>query len=242
MSNQSIDTAGVVSLKYVLASLKSALSIDDREDERLLQFIVDGVSEINMFHLDISGTKKGMFDITQINTVDLPSDFIDYIVIGRVINGRIVSLSRNEALAIPIDIDCGLDANPYKDAIVDFPKFYHYGLGGGYNIAEYRIDKRDRRIIISGVVPGSQIYMEYISTGVSLNEETVIPRYAVPVLRAYADWKRTEYDDKKPLYDKQRKAMMYQFELERADSLVNSMTVDEILDQVYKGYRQTPKR
>lgn len=236
------DTNGVVSLKYVLASLKSSLSIDDREDERLLQFIVDGISEINMFHLDISGTQKGLFDISAINTVDFPSDFIDYVFIGRVVNGRMVSLSRNDSLVIPTDIDCGLDANPYKDTIVDFPKFYHYGLGGGYNIAEYRIDKRDRRIIISGVIPGSQIYMEYISTGVSIGGDTVIPRYAVPVLRAYADWKRTEYDDKQPLYAKQRKAAIYQYELERVDSLVNSMTVDEILDQVYKGYRQTVKR
>lgn len=242
MSNQSIDTNGLVTIRYVLASLKSALAIDDREDERLIQFIVDGISEINMFYVDISGTKKGLFPISSINTVDLPSDFIDYVMIGRVVNGRVVSLSKNKNLAIPVSEECSLSTNPYSGAITEYPKYHHFGLGGGYNIAEYEIDKRDRRILISGNVPNSEIYMEYISTGVSVNEETSIPRQAVPAIKAYVIWQMTENDDKKPLYDKQRKARIWTQKLEELANSVNAMTIDEILDEIYKGYRQTPKR
>jgi hypothetical protein len=240
MSNDSIDLSGWMNIRQILANVKARLRIDDRQDRYLLQYIIDCISELNMFHLDVSGPVSTIIDISDINTVDLPSDYIDYLKIGYIVNGKIVTLTHNPSIPIPISGECGEDTNPFPDLSLSIPLVPTYGAGGGYNVAEYRIDKKDRRIILQGSVPGSQLAIEYISTGVSLNEETTIPRKYLPAIRAYVVWTLIENDPKVPMNDKIRKGDLYAQEVSRA-SMSELPTLDECMDAIYMGRRQTPK-
>jgi hypothetical protein len=235
-----MDTNAIVTIDYILASVKAYLQVDDKQDELLMQMILDCITDLNIFHADLSGHKTVTMDISDINTVDLPEDFVDYIKIGRIINNKIYTLSLNDNLATPHSEDCGEDTNPYIQSVYDLPYEQQYGTGGGYNCAEYKIDKRNRRIIIGGGVPGSQIIMEYISSGVC--SETVVPRYAVPVIRAYVYWMRVENDPRVPFNEKERKQNLYVTEMRRLKEFETRLTVDEIMDAIYRGYRQTIKR
>jgi len=231
-----MDSPGVVNLRYCLASLKNKLNVDSADDERYLQLIIDGVSELNMFHLDISGVQTVVYDInTTTNIVELPKDFIDYTRIGFVVNGQIQNFTVNPNISIPITQECGLDTNPFPGTSLPIPTYQHFGKGGGYSPLNYRVDKRKRRIIIVGAATNDQMVMEYFSTGISMTSETLIPRQYVPAVVAYAIWQSIEYDPRVPMNDKQRKAQIYKQEVQRA-SMSEMPSLDEMMMAIYQGY------
>ncbi len=239
MSN---DIPGLVNLEYVLADIRNRIGIDDRDNERIMQMIISHYMDLNMFYIPIAGNKDVLLNINSINMVDVPGDYVDYIRIGRVVNGRITTLSLNPDLAKTLGWDCGAQTNPYSAITPDLPQYQHYGLGGGYNIGEYVYLPRSRQIEISGTIPGSQIYLEYVSTGISTSGQTWIDRRAVPILRNYVIWKRIEHNDKAPLWEKQRKAEIYRQSVGDLNRAINALTLDEMMDAISQGYRQTPKR
>lgn len=241
MSNESVDTSGTVSLKYIVANTRARMRKDAKDDQYILQYAIDCISELNMFHLDISGPRTALIAVSDICTIDVPEDYIDYLKVGKIVNGRIRTFSINPNLSIPITGDCGEDTNAWSDITLSFPAVNTFGVGGGYNEVEYRYDPRSRRFILSGAVPGSYVALEYISTGISISEETYIPKKYVPAIRAYIIWQFVENDDKAPMNDKMRKGQLYADEVTRA-SASEGLTIEELMDAITSGYRQTVKR
>lgn len=234
------DTNALVSLEYILASVKAYLQTDDRQDEFLMQMIADIITDLNIFHADLSGNKTVTLDVSSINTVDLPIDFQDFVVIGFTVGNKIVSLSYNPRIAIPQTEDCGELTTPYPlSGSQEIPLERHYGAAG-ITTMEYKIDKRNRRIILSGTIPNSQVILEYISSGIS--DQTVVPRYAVPTIRAYCFWMRCFNDPRVAMNDKNDKRELFVSEMRRLKEFETRMTIDEICDAIYKGVRPTIKR
>jgi hypothetical protein len=234
------DTPALVSLQYILAIVKAYLQVDDKQDEFLMQLIIDCVSDLNIFHADISGQKTVTLDVSAINTVDLPVDFQDYICIGYYVGNQIVSLTYNPRLAIPQTQDCAEDSSPYPlTNNIELPISRQYGAAA-ITTKHYKIDKRNRRIILSGSIPNSQVIMEYVGSGIS--NDTLIPRYAVPAIRAYCFWMHVENDPRVAYNEKERKTRLYVSEMRRLKEFETRMTIDEIVDSLYMGIRQTIKR
>jgi hypothetical protein len=234
------DTNALVSLEYILASVKAYLQTDDRQDEFLMQLIMDCVTDLNIYHADISGSKTVTLDVSAINTVDLPVDFQDYICIGYCVGNQIVDLTYNPRLAVPQTQDCAIDTNPYPlSNNIELPISRQYGAAG-ITTKHYKIDKRNRRIILSGSIPNSQVIMEYIGSGIT--NDTLVPRYAVPVIRAYVYWFRVENDPRVPYNEKERKSHLYVTEMRRLKEFETRLTINEVMDALYSGIRQTIKR
>ena len=57
---------------------------------------------------------------------------------------------------------------------------------------EYKINKKNRTIAIGGLIP-AEVIVYYVSTGLNSMVDAIIPREAVPSLKAYIHWKRLEY-------------------------------------------------
>jgi hypothetical protein len=55
-------------------------------------------------------------------------------------------------------------------------------------------------------------------------------------------WKSVLYDVRHPNNDKMMRAQLYGQELKRYIRSAYSMTIDEMTDAIYQGYRQTIKR
>ena len=236
------DTKAMVSIEYVLADIRSRIEFDNRSNQRIAQMIISCYSELNMFHIPIAGIKHVELSLSSINTIDVPEDYIDYVRIGRVVNGKVVTFSLNPDLSKTIDKSCGEDTNPNMNIENNLPNYYNFGTGGGYNSMYYTYDKRERRLIFQGDTLTGKIYLEYISTGINDTGKTFIDRRAVPALRAYVIWQIKENDDKAPLWDRQRKAAIYDQEVRRLGNAIYNLTIDEMMDALYQGYRQTPKR
>jgi hypothetical protein len=195
-----------------------------------------------MFYVDLSGVKTIIIPVDPLlNIVSLPTDFIDYVRIGRALNGRIITLSLNPDMVMPYDEVCALPVNNDTTAALWMPTVSQPGLGGGYNYANYRVDKRERRIIFEGVIPGAECYLEYLSTGISLSEKTFIDRRAVETILAFLDWQMAENEKGIGSVEKQRKLNIYNGWVQQLTRNIRALTVDEMLDAMRRGYRRSPK-
>jgi len=239
-----MDTDGLISVNYVIASLLNDLGFDDREFERLKQWVYEAYTELNMFGY-LNSFKTVRLTMSDINTVSLPKDYIDYEAIGINNGGVLWTFTRQENLILPTTISCGeesLDSSIGEGGDLNDDIVGSYGMPGGVNTNYFKVDKRNWRIVFSGSVTRSEVILVYKSTGVSLDTETMIPRRALLSLKAYCDWMRIENDDRISENRKIKKESVWEYEKKRLSRYEKSPTIDEIKDIIYSGYSQTAKR
>lgn len=99
----------------------------------------------------------------------------------------------------------------------------------------------NRVIIFDGEIPNDEIILEYKSSGVKAGG-ALIPRQAVPTLKAYLHWKTIEYSNSYGNGDKDRKEKQYYSERRKLAFLENSFSGYELMDVLWSTYSQSPKR
>lgn len=232
-----------------------------RDHRRLLHLAAQGFTELNMFV--INNVKSVLLPINENFTVDLPDDYIDYLKVGVKINGKVWTLGYNKEIALPREVnECGLTIASIVECSSEitsnnFPQwgFYFsnhfrnghyvgelYGMGGGFNIAYYRIDPEKRQIVLTDSVPKGFVILEYLSSGVSAEGATTVPLQAVSAVKEYVHWKRIEYDNNVAMNLKQRRQSLYYIEFEKLSDFENTFTLEEYLDHTYQESKSTPHR
>lgn len=250
------DTNAIITLKTCVYSAINRAGIDMKYFEKLYAIAAECLAEINIFHSTYF--KVAYLPVSDINTVALPTDYIDYVrPPSLIVNGRIWTLTKLDTLPLQADISCGLPTNPPTDnitvadvSITDYLDYinnvyvetHQYGTSGGQNIAYYRVDKESRLIVLSGNVPGDTVLLEYTSTGLSLEGDTLVPREVMPTIREYLIWQNIENNPTIAMGEKERKKEQYHDQLKQLIHFQNSFSVDEFLDILYGNSRQTPKR
>jgi hypothetical protein len=239
-----------VSLDYVVASVINAAQMDERKYVHIKQLVIDGYQDMCMFHLN--NTKVSYLPIEDGNVVTIPPDFVVYSNIGVVEGGKIYTLTRDDNLALPREMDCGEDVDidytlPTSDTAMVLGGRRGFDLGyfanrGGVNIGYYRIDKKRGVIQLSGVTGYTNIVLEYNSIPINVGEDTMVPRYIVPALRAYVMEKVVQYDVRVRDNEKERRHQDYMAELYKVRMLENSLTADELRDIINSTRQQSPKR
>jgi hypothetical protein len=251
MSEQKLP--GYVTLQQVVYNYLNDINNYSKENyKRLFQWAIRGYTDLNLYHLD---TISVAYLTPNIDTgvCNLPDDFVRYVKIGYNDNGTIKVLGLNNELALVRDESCGEVSNPdygtstdeaNTDLAVPFvPHFYGdtyvpalYGLNGGYAEAYYRIDKERRLLIISNAVTGSEIILEYVSSGVSLSGATFIPREALEPLIAFLHWQDAKFNPKLTRGDRQDAKQDYHEAVNKMRFLVHKPTKEEFLDAIYSGF------
>lgn len=253
------NTSGLITLDYVVNSVFNQLGdYTQRDYDRYLQFAIEGFGQLNLFQ--ISTVRVVHLQMNDAKVVALPPDFIDYTKVAVCINGKLWTLSVNKNMCLPRAEECGtpirevVTANPlsinYPNSGYVFADHYYngryvgglYGIGGGFNIAYFRIDKERRNIVFSGSVPNDEVVLEYTSTGVSKHGTTLVPYQALAALKSYIQWQRIEYDDRVGDGAKQRKKDIYEEDCMALNAFESSFTISEYLDMCYRESSQSPKR
>lgn len=246
-----MNTAGFVNIDYVVASVINELDEDERDFERLLQLAIEGYShDLNLTVMPSVKTIELTPDDQ--NTVTIPRDFVDYVAIGYESGGRISTFTNDESIKLPSGFECGsLSRNTDSsgsDDLYSFAGYYsnassqyvkYYGQTGGHNSTYYRIDHEHGRIILLGERP-NRVVLEYISSGIG-DGAMVVPRRAVPALKAYVHYKRINYSREYNLSEKQMRKQEYIAEKMKLFAANMAFTMDEYLDDKYKTMKQTPK-
>ena len=254
MSLTTPKTQGTTSINYVVMSVLNRLKdYSMRHYSFLEQIIIEGYSELNLWHLD--NIEVVYLRMSEAKTVDLPADFVDWTKIGVPMAGKIRVLTNHKKILLPRTFEDGApvgntdDSGTYIDSVYFSSHFRDgqfigglYGIPGGADSGFYRLDRETRTIIFSGSIPRAEIVLEYISTGVKLQGTTVIPREAIPALRTYALWQLIENDPKVGATQKERKKEQYEEQLHALDYFQSAFTADEYRRHVYKHSKQTPKR
>lgn len=236
-----MDTSAVIKIEQAVKSYCNELGDFNHDQyDRYLQIVIEGYTELNIQH--IFTYQPVYLTVNEANLAKMPSDMIDYYLIGLVEEGKIWELTRNEQIAIPKSEVCGIEvSNSDLLSAIDTPDTAVYNSKGTWNIGKYKIDKKRRLIIFEGSMAGQTIYMEYISSGVSLTGNTFVPVEILPMLKAYLNWVITERDKKISLGEKERSLRLFRRAEIRWAERMNNFTLQEAIDAIRSGYSFGPK-
>lgn len=197
------------------------------------RYLSYALSEARDWHFDAAQeVKTKALPIDDIWQVDLPSDYVDWVKVGIQCGDKVKVLHLNEHMALMNQTDgcgvvsfdkCDCNVNTFPDNVdsVGSLPFYGYssgndtgvmyGYGSGYLTKNYfQVYKDKRKIQISSDITSPYLYLEYIGTGFSACEASVINPYAKEVIKAAIDFKRLwhskdpRYGDAKVILDEKR--------------------------------------
>jgi hypothetical protein len=234
-----MNTKGITTLQQIVDEVMNDLNETSRYDfKRYLQWAIRGYNKLNMLHLNTVETYVS--NVTAINTINLPDDYVDYYRIGYIYNNYINEITRNDNIALVFSENCGeevadeslVNAMPIVNMTwINAPK-------STFDVGEFRYDRANNRLILKGSFPDVPVVVEYKSSGVRLDGKTYIPLIAKETLIAFIHYQRTEFDgesDVRVMRAKQRY-------IEEFDDMINlewSMTPNEFLMAINSGMSQT---
>lgn len=222
--------------------------------EKYIQMAIEGYSDMQLFEINTIDVAYLAVNPDTL-TAELPTDFVTMTKIGVKVGDRMWTLTMNNDIIIPRpDTICPVPIEDVNESTMIeggyfFAPHYRYGrytntlygVGGGFNIAYYRIDMNRRVIYFHGNVPNNEVILEYKSSGVKAGG-ALVPRDAAPALKAYLHWKTAEYDFRIPMNEKMRKEQLYDKELYKLKTIECSFNMTEYLDNQYATMSQAPKR
>lgn len=252
MSLESPKTKGFVTIRYVVMSILNRLrDYTMRDYKYLAQLVIEGFSDLNMYHL--SNVEVVYLYMDNAKTVKVPGDFIDWIKVGIPANGKLHVLTKKDKMLKPRVFPDGKTVghtDQTEDQGIYFTDHFRtgayitnlFGVTGGFNTAYYSYDRENRQFIFTGPIPRAEIVLEYISSGVKLTGSTVIPRQALDPLQRFVFWQRVVDDPRVALNNKEYMELLYDRAIQKLVDFESTCTMEEYKDALYRKIKQTIKR
>lgn len=223
--------------------------------EQFKKWAIDGYRE---FSFDLSAEiKTAYLPLTAWKAVELPIDYVDFVMIGVNINGDIRVFTNDDRIALPDEAI--IDGDP-EDAeeVGDLPLettgqrvyFYNvnsrgedagqlYGLLSKSNgVGYYKFNTERREIQFSPQVKGdTTIYLEYISDGINPCEKTVVNVYAAKLIKLYIHWQRHSFAKSSTHADKREAKDNYWNEFYKVQNRIQKITAADVLEVARDGYK-----
>lgn len=134
----------------------------------------------------------------------------------------------------------GFDSYIFRNYVYENVAGRLYGLGGGFQNGEFRINLDQNRIELANSNSTSEIVMEYVADEArSTNPQVHV--YTEEALRAYIYYKIIERKSNVPANEKARARAEYYNERRLANARMKSFTKEEALKTIRKNYKQAPK-
>jgi len=252
-------TAGLVNLSYCVASVQADIQdYSDRHVEQFTQWAINAYTELNIFHSDNVEVVYLEMDANGIIDLSVLTDYIDYIKVGMMINGKRWILGVNDKIGLRRDeLDASELALIFKTGApsIEVGSGYifadHYinggyvtglfGLGGGFNRSCFRVDKEKNELQFDSSIPRNQIVLEYYSTGVNASGGTLIPRQTVGYVKAYIRWQMEENDPRSNRFDRARKEQQFYDQENMVENFNLRFNMEEYMTMRYQTFKQTVK-
>lgn len=221
------------------------------------QLAISGYRNLNMIAFGNLTVKVAYLPISSLDTVEMPSDYVNYTKVGVVYGNTIWTLTTNNKLLGPKNIqECAVpiqQALTSQDVEVDGTWSFvphinkngefvgrMYGLGGGWNSKGYfKEDRPNRQFILDGIT-ASEIVLEYTSDMVGM--DTYVPQEGFEALIAWLDWQHVLRDPTRGLGEKQMFGQIYANEKDLILKLRNPFRMGEFLDAFYDNVHMSVKR
>ena len=240
----------IVNVRYAVMSVVNRMRLDSSEYyDWLEQLAIEWLTQ------EVAGDAIPSMEEATLNVYtgarvwNMPSDYIRHAEVGYVYNGHFYTLTRRDDLSVtaednicetnqdvttPSDSALGLDTWPIMYWGVNMLASPIYTVGGGRNIAYYRIDMTKRQITFSqevGNVPNGKVHVRYLSSGKNVNGATLLNPVVASILRKYLEWQLCEYDQENGLYGQAKdKERLYIEDKYNKAVLLKPLTLAEIVD------------
>lgn len=247
---------GVVTLD---SCIRSAIMDIGAGMERYEQFKHWGLEGFRDFHFDLAQEVKTVkLDLTAWKAITLPLDFVDFVMIGVVVDNQIRVFTSDDRISLALtddDLDgdpdplvTTLDADIQDSAPIWFwgnrtsmgqDTGQLYGLtvkdnGLGY----YKFNKERGEIQFSPAVDGNTpVYLEYISDGYDPCEKTMVNIYAAKLIKLYIHWQRHRFAKSSNRAQVADAKDDYWREFYKVQNRIQKITVEEVLEAARGGYR-----
>jgi hypothetical protein len=208
----------------------------------LAELLVDGIRNVNLSFGE-EGVKWDKMTPGDINDIDFPSDFEDFVALGVPVHGQLWFLTKKGGIIRTTttvlgqetqDSDEGEGVGMVTNAIQDY-----YTRGGVNKEGYYTIDYTNRRILLNSVTK-SQVILVYKVSGVTTDATPYIPSKYIPYLTSYVLWNNVRYVE-----GDERRAQYLEEQYMRESLRLQDSTVPplyELYDAIASTYTQLPKR
>jgi len=172
---------------------------------------------------------------------DLPDGFISHSFVG---------LVGNDGKLHPLGADRYIPKLGAANATIVHESFYAnqfggvFGAGGGQNSNGYyqpEVDRENNQMIFAATESDAIVYLEYVSDGRAVDNETVIPEYAEEAMMSFIYWKSIQKKRNVSRGEKLDAKHDFFNEKRLARARVCSFTKDEALQSIRKGFKLSPK-
>jgi len=164
-----------------------------------------------------------------------PLDIEDNIIIDREDSKTATGGNSNT-----VDVVDGFDSYIFRNYIYENSLGRLYGLGGGQQEGDYRINLDQNRIELEVNSAVTEVVLEYVADE-ARSTDPVVHVYAEEALRAYIYYKLCERKSTVPANEKARARAEYYNERRKAKARLSNFTKEEALRTIRKNYKQAPK-
>jgi len=240
--------------EYYIESLGAS-----QTDERYPMFLQIAISGLRDLSNDLQQVVTDVvLPVNDNYTVNLPSDYIDYLLIGQLRGGQIHSLGLNNNMGpLPKD-SCGntipfstTEGNENSSYFLDFNSSHFsedgqyvgrsFGLGGGGNsIGTYKVHKELGYIALNNFA-GDEIILRYVSNISKVDGNFMVDEYMVEALKAWIFWKYVHRKRSYGLGEKETARTEYSREKRKAQIRVSRFNIPEFMNAYKSGFRSAPR-
>jgi hypothetical protein len=234
------ETSGLKTLNQVVDEFLLKTKRPKDEYFRYEQFAIDGLRELRMLHMR-GVAKWAKLNVSAINTVSFPDDYVSFIGICVPLNGQFWFLTQKERIVITTTGDPETqDADEGEGVDLPDQNIVGYSSVGGYNAdGYYKIDDRNRRIFLTNC-DSTKVVLLYNSSGVNLSGTTTyVPQRIINALEAYILYQDAVYSGDMNM------AVLYDRNFINAiDKLkyIESPSLMEFKDALYEVVSSLPQR
>tara|TARA_R110000803_G_scaffold16197_6_gene44484 strand:+ start:5363 stop:6112 length:750 start_codon:yes stop_codon:yes gene_type:complete len=219
-----------------------------------LQSAISGLKELN--HDLKSITTEVILPVNANDTVDLPNNYIDYMVIGLVDGGKMSSLGLNNNMAKRTNDNCGDIEAVAENTSLEVGNGFNYGSnhftedgqysgrsfgigGGGNSNGTYKVYKQEGYIALNSV-SATEIILKYLATIEQVDGNFLIEEFLVEALKSWMWYKYIRRAKGYGLGDKQMADIEYKKNKKTALLRSNRFSIPEFLNAYRSGYRSSP--
>jgi len=230
------DSTAYVNLSYVVNDLINELGAAQHKKFRnkYLQIAVGGLRELNLYHFN--KFKQEWIDVSDsLGTVAWPTDLVKWLAIGINSNGRLWTFTRDNKIIIPegtIEGQDTLSTTRGENTTIEKDISANLGTRGGVNTNYFTVDEANRRFVINGD-DVSEVLVQYISSGVNMSAESVIPIQGVRAIKDFVVWRVTR---------KQSDYQTYAISAKDLRDFENAFSEEEFYDMMWKTSFRGVKR
>jgi len=231
------EISGLKTLKQVVDELLFSTERSESNYFRFLQLAIRGFRDANLFHLK-GFTKVAKLTVTDIDTIDLPDDYISFIAAVVPVNGEYWTLTEKETLVYSQVTTLDTDYEEGEDVVDTYT--ITYGATGGINKEGYvKLDEKNNRIIVNSLDSDrTEVLLIYVSSGVNeAGTDTYVPDRVVPMMQFFILYKDALFHNLPFEHFRDE----YYREVDKVRHL-EAPSFDAFRDTLYSVFTSTPQR